>query len=326
MKTTNSHKSNIDIWVENLIKERIQKYEERQKFLNSSKLLRMYAESLDEALITSYPAKKVKEKLENFFDNEVQNKEIFKYLISEIPAKGTQIPFLKVEVVAPSSFNLFEVENLEDFLSYFGWLISGSRKERIGKDIFKHVFVFEANKLTVKDSEISENTKKALENSDDGVFYHVSFSKFEKSILKYGLLASDLKRVGFNHPERTYLFTNLRHAKIFLQRHIPLTMFGKISDVEHMLKINTFVDRNTKKIVKDKIQPEKIGMVLFAVNLQEMVDDGRHLELEEDAHTVEDGVAYYTKDSISPYYIKKIDEFSVPRKLIVRELNKVKGK
>lgn len=300
---------------------RIKKFNQIRNYKSSDENFKNYFKETEKYRKFSYPAESVKTLLENYLD---ENKNLFGISWSSVESihdVKTDRKVLILEMFGDMSFLLTFSTNLSNKLMEVGWNLTVEHE--------KYNFDVSANPKSmyyvILDSEWMEaDDEHPLKIPSDKIkflcsdkFFHVSFSKFENKILKNGLIPMETKRSRFLSPKRTYFFKNYGIADRFMRQHVNLDLFGNnLEYVQHMVKMNTIkkMDKKTNTIVDVplKFQDEKIGMVLFSVDLKKIVNDGKTIYLDSDTKFTDSDYSYFTCENISPEYIQKIDKILIP--------------
>lgn len=282
----------------------IKKLNDFSKIKKMGKFLEEWkAEKLDEGYFKSYPEKVVDKTIEK-----VLKKHGYKYdLFSDQDLENDfQILYLYIWKKKKTDKKLDDtvVKDIENALSVCGWYIGDNDED--GEEQF---LLYLEPKYPNENSNASEKSKKIIEKVK--TFYHVSFKKFLPKILKSGLVPSNLSRKGFNHPERIYLFTDIKIAKDFVEEHKT-----------KMLSFTKEINKRTisgGKIAKNKLAPidapkkfqdkslNEEPMVAFEVDLFKMMKEGKIVNLYHDNRFNEKDLAYFTENTIPLKYIKQIE-------------------
>lgn len=165
----------------------------------------------------------------------------------------------------------------------------------------------------IETGKVDDYTREVVDSTPNGVFYHVTFSNLVPKIMIRGLVPSNQKRNMFDHPDRTYLFKNLKSAKRFANYHTVAEEDEGYGTLEHERKINTRWIGNTKgkdtppERADDAYQHPNPGVIIFSVDVVGMLEDSRPLKLYHDNRYEPVNTAFFTTNSIPPRYLKQVD-------------------
>jgi len=262
--------------------------------------------------LKSYPVENVEKWIRELMEEGTKKKMVFTFEIEKDESLngGNTIPLLRLEVTSVPIFQL--TSRIKDKIQFFGWYVGDmeSRLVDMSNRILQiQTFLFEPA-FPIETEKVDDYTRKVVDSTPNGVFYHVTFSNFIKKIKTRGLVPSNQKRNSFTHPDRIYLFKTLKKAKYFAKYHINTGQDDVYGTLEHERKINTHWIGNTRgkdtppKKAATSYQNPNTGVIIISVDLAGMLKDSRPLKLYHDNRYEPVNTAFFTPNSIPPKYLK----------------------
>lgn len=272
-------------------------------------------EPLNEGILKSYPAENVEKWLRGLMAEGQSKGLVFTFEIEkdESLKGGNTIPLLLVEVTSVSTFQL--ASRIKSKLQFFGWYVGDLESHTLNmpyRIVQTQSFTLEPA-YPIETGKVDDYTREVVDSTPNGVFYHVTFSNLVPKIMIRGLVPSNQKRNMFDHPDRTYLFKNLKSAKRFANFHTVAEEDDGYGTLEHERKINTRWIGNTKgkdtppERADDAYQHPNPGVIIFSVDVVGMLEDSRPLKLYHDNRYEPVNTAFFTTNSIPPRYLKQVD-------------------
>ena len=275
-----------------------------------------------EGMWLTYPTDVVKKWFVKFFEDKKRQGIVFSYEIETMEDEGGEstYPILLISCTASMAFDPKMI--FESRISYFGWYVG----KQIDKDVVDEVgnynkflaYVIEP-RFPIENSIVEKYTKKVIDQTPNGIFYHATFAKFADDVRLVGLQPNNSKRDVFIYPDRIYLFDNIDSMRQFCTVHIT----SKLShgELEHTIQTNkrfignSIGEKKTPIVADAKYQDPSAGMVCFSVNLKQMWDDGKLIRLYHDNRFGDAGTAYFTQNSIPAKYLTEIGKVDIPEHL-----------
>ena len=237
---------------------------------------------LDEGYFESFPTSTVKRNIEATLQKACYSTK--DYTLQSEYDKENDIDLL-VLATRYSFKDSDEWWSMKALLNQCGWYFSDELSEKR----LNAYSVYIEPKYPIKSDNIEAFSKQTIGNY--GIFYHVTFKKYEDKILKNGLTPSFSMRPEFEHPERVYLFAKREDANEFTLSHKAMD-----ADGEHTKRVNKGIDTSDYEVV------------MLEVDLQKAWDDGKHVRLYHD-NRFDERPIYFTSNTIHPKYIRILSTY-----------------